>query len=101
MPSRRRDLSLRRTFRQARSRSHGRARRTARVTRQSAGNGIPISSQETIASPTGRRLESIVSVLETHPTPNDMRADYDKRLMLVSGRGNPELAARIASKLDV
>ena len=30
-----------------------------------------------------------------------MRLDYDKRLMLVSGRANPELAARIASKLGV
>ncbi|MGZ4287922.1 MAG: ribose-phosphate diphosphokinase [Solirubrobacteraceae bacterium] len=27
--------------------------------------------------------------------------DYDKRLMVVSGRGNPELAARIAAKLGV
>jgi ribose-phosphate pyrophosphokinase len=30
-----------------------------------------------------------------------MRLDYDKRLMLVSGRANPELAAKIASKLGV
>ncbi|MDQ6607700.1 MAG: ribose-phosphate pyrophosphokinase [Actinomycetota bacterium] len=30
-----------------------------------------------------------------------MRLDYDKRLMLVAGRANPELAARIAGKLDV
>ena len=27
--------------------------------------------------------------------------DYDKRLMLFSGRANPELAARIADKLEV
>ncbi|MDQ6841139.1 MAG: ribose-phosphate pyrophosphokinase [Actinomycetota bacterium] len=30
-----------------------------------------------------------------------MRAEYDKRLMLVSGRANPELAARIGAKLGV
>ena len=30
-----------------------------------------------------------------------MRVGYDKRLMLVSGRANPELAAKIASKLGV
>jgi ribose-phosphate pyrophosphokinase len=42
-----------------------------------------------------------VSVLQTRPTPHDLRIDYDKRLMLVAGRGNPELAARIASKLGV
>ncbi len=42
-----------------------------------------------------------MSVLQTDPTPSDMRLDYDKRLMLVSGRANPELAARIASKLGV
>ncbi|MDQ6834875.1 MAG: ribose-phosphate diphosphokinase [Actinomycetota bacterium] len=30
-----------------------------------------------------------------------MRLDYDKRLMLFSGRGNPELGARIAAKLGV
>ena len=33
--------------------------------------------------------------------PTEMRLDYDKRLMLVSGRANPELAAKIASKLGV
>jgi ribose-phosphate pyrophosphokinase len=42
-----------------------------------------------------------VSVLQTRATPNDLRIDYDKRLMLVSGRGNPELAAKIAAKLGV
>jgi ribose-phosphate pyrophosphokinase len=42
-----------------------------------------------------------VSVLQTRPTPRDLRIDYDKRLMVVSGRGNPELAAKIASKLGV
>ena len=30
-----------------------------------------------------------------------MRREYDKRLMLVSGRANPELAAKIADKLGV
>ena len=30
-----------------------------------------------------------------------MRREYDKRLMLVSGRANPALAAQIADKLGV
>jgi ribose-phosphate pyrophosphokinase len=42
-----------------------------------------------------------MSVLQTSPAPTELRLDYDKRLMLVSGRANPELAARIASKLGV
>ena len=36
-----------------------------------------------------------------HLTTTVLRRDYDKRLMLVSGRANPELAARIADKLGV
>jgi ribose-phosphate pyrophosphokinase len=40
-------------------------------------------------------------MLEQLSVQNDMRLDYDKRLMLVSGRANPELAAKIASKLGV
>jgi ribose-phosphate pyrophosphokinase len=46
-------------------------------------------------------LAGAMSFLETRPVPSDMRLGYDKRLMLVSGRANPELAARIASKLGV
>jgi len=42
-----------------------------------------------------------MSLLQTQPAPTEMRLDYDKRLMLVSGRANPELAAKIASKLGV
>src|SRR5260221_10120813 len=40
-------------------------------------------------------------MLEELPVPSDLRVENDKRLMLVSGRANPELAARIASKLGV
>ncbi len=40
-------------------------------------------------------------MLDELPVPSDLTLDYDKRLMLVSGRANPELAARIASKLGV
>jgi ribose-phosphate pyrophosphokinase len=42
-----------------------------------------------------------MSVLQTRPAPSALRAEYSKRLMLVSGRANPGLAARIASKLGV
>jgi ribose-phosphate pyrophosphokinase len=45
-----------------------------------------------------------MSLLETHPNParpTDLRVEYDKRLMLVSGRANPELAAKIGAKLGV
>ena len=35
------------------------------------------------------------------PSPTDLRVEYSKRLMLVSGRANQGLAARIASKLGV
>jgi ribose-phosphate pyrophosphokinase len=48
-----------------------------------------------------RRLERTLGVVQTHPAATDMRLDYDKRLMLVTGRANPELAAKIASKLGV
>ena len=42
-----------------------------------------------------------MSLLEAHPAPTELELDYRKRLMLFSGRANPTLAARIASKLDV
>jgi ribose-phosphate pyrophosphokinase len=43
-----------------------------------------------------------MSVLETQSTTQTaLEVDYSKRLMLVSGRANPGLAARIASKLGV
>ncbi len=35
------------------------------------------------------------------PAAKELRLDYDKRLMLVAGRANPELAARIGDKLGV
>jgi ribose-phosphate pyrophosphokinase len=54
-----------------------------------------------ILSPGGGRLAGTMSILQTHPGPTDLRVEYDKRLMLVSGRANRELAARIASKLGV
>jgi len=43
-----------------------------------------------------------MSLLETQPTtPTALQADPSKRLMLVSGRANPGLAAKIAAKLGV
>jgi ribose-phosphate pyrophosphokinase len=42
-----------------------------------------------------------MTVLETRPLPRDLELEYNKRLMLVSGRANKALAARIAQKLEV
>ena len=42
-----------------------------------------------------------MSIVHEHPMPGDLRLEYNKRLMLVAGRAHPELAARIAHKLDV
>jgi ribose-phosphate pyrophosphokinase len=42
-----------------------------------------------------------MSALQTRPVPSELQLNYNKRLMLVSGRANPELAARIAAKLGV
>jgi ribose-phosphate pyrophosphokinase len=53
------------------------------------------------SSARGRRLAGTVGVTGARPQPTEMRLDYDKRLMLFSGRGNPELGARIAAKLGV
>jgi ribose-phosphate pyrophosphokinase len=54
-----------------------------------------------ILSPPGRTLGRTVSLLQTRLTPSDLQLEYNKRLMLVAGRANPELAAKIASKLGV
>jgi ribose-phosphate pyrophosphokinase len=55
----------------------------------------------TIASAPESTLEGAMSVLQTSPSATDMRLEYEKRLMVVSGRANPELGAKIASKLGV
>jgi ribose-phosphate pyrophosphokinase len=52
-------------------------------------------------SAVGRTLADQMSILHAQSVPTEMRLAYDKRLMLVSGRSNPELAAKIASKLGV
>ena len=52
------------------------------------------------ASGDGRTLTAEMEVVQTS-TNTMLRRDYDKRLMLVSGRANPALAARIADKLGV
>ena len=40
--------------------------------------------------------------VQTHPAmATSLPIDYDKRLMMISGRANPELAARIADKIGV
>src|SRR5258707_13225169 len=49
-----------------------------------------------------RTMQSAVSLVEPRPTlATSLPIDYDKRLMLFSGRANPELAAKIADKLGV
>ncbi len=42
-----------------------------------------------------------MSLLEEQTAASNLQVDYSKRLMLVSGRANPELASRIADKLGV
>ncbi|MGI8903241.1 MAG: ribose-phosphate diphosphokinase [Solirubrobacteraceae bacterium] len=42
-----------------------------------------------------------MSVLQTRQATSELELAYNKRLLLVSGRANPELAAKIASKLGV
>src|SRR6202023_3028413 len=56
---------------------------------------------DAISSGLPRTLASAMSLLETHLSPNDLEVEYNKRLMLGAGRANPELAAKIASKLGV
>ena len=53
------------------------------------------------SSVTRRTLAGTMSAVHAHSSPSEMRLDYDKRLMLVSGRANPELAAKISAKLEV
>jgi ribose-phosphate pyrophosphokinase len=54
-----------------------------------------------IPSAPPRTLAGTMTVLETRPLPRDLELEYNKRLMLVSGRANRELAAKIGSKLGV
>src|SRR6202022_2665597 len=42
-----------------------------------------------------------MSAVDTRPQGTSLDIGYDKRLMLFSGRANPELAAKIAGKLNV
>jgi ribose-phosphate pyrophosphokinase len=53
------------------------------------------------SSPIGRTLIGEMGVVQTQSANTVLRREYDKRLMLVSGRANPMLAARIADKLGV
>ena len=55
----------------------------------------------TESSAAGRTLPDTMGVVESHTAPTMIRREYDKRLMLVAGRANPELAAKIADKLGV
>jgi ribose-phosphate pyrophosphokinase len=53
------------------------------------------------SSPVGRTLIGEMGVVQTQSANTVLRREYDKRLMLVSGRANPVLAGRIADKLGV
>jgi ribose-phosphate pyrophosphokinase len=53
------------------------------------------------SSPVARTLTGEMGVVQTQSANTVLRREYDKRLMLVSGRANPLLAARIADKLGV
>jgi ribose-phosphate pyrophosphokinase len=53
------------------------------------------------SSPVARTLIGEMGVVQTQGANTVLRREYDKRLMLVSGRANPMLAARIADKLGV
>src|ERR1700727_2512791 len=95
-------------FRRARLASRGRAGRTSAATRSAAAGAKRAARTEARAamrtaetSASERRLAGTLGVVETRSAPTAMRVEYDKRLMLVSGRANPELAAKIASKLGV
>ena len=60
-----------------------------------------MSSVDVTSAPV-RTLRRAVSALDPHPLPaTSLELAYGKRLMLFSGRANPELAARIGSKLGV
>jgi ribose-phosphate pyrophosphokinase len=48
-----------------------------------------------------RTLTAEMDAVEPQTTRTVMRREYDKRLMLVTGRANPALAAKIADKLGV
>jgi ribose-phosphate pyrophosphokinase len=48
-----------------------------------------------------RTLTAEMDAVEPQSPRTVMRREYDKRLMLVSGRANPELAAKIADKLGL
>jgi ribose-phosphate pyrophosphokinase len=54
-----------------------------------------------ISSAPERRLGRTVSLLQPRLGSSELELEYNKRLMLVSGRANRELAAKIASKLGV
>ena len=55
-----------------------------------------------MTSPPRHTLAEPVSALEPHvASATSLPLEYNKRLMVFSGRANPELAARIAGKLDV
>src|SRR6478752_9103144 len=54
-----------------------------------------------MASAQAITMDGNVSTTRTMPVATSLPIDYDKRLMLFSGRANPELAAKIGSKLGV
>ena len=89
-----------------RRRAAGRAGHRARAPAQRRGLRRAGSSQRAmttrVTSAPARTLRHAVSALDPHPAPaTSLEVEYGKRLMLFSGRANPELAAKIAGKLGV
>src|SRR5947209_3256552 len=73
-------------------------------TRVDSGTTKPVPpewSRQAHPSPAGPKLDRTMSLLETRPAPSELEVEARKRLMLFSGRANPNLAAKIGSKLGV
>src|SRR5579875_3656077 len=95
--------------RRARARGRPRLAIAAEPGRRLAARAVSEAAGELDGEPLRQRLGvdwRQMSMLQARSAPSalrapDLRLDYDKRLMLASGRANPELAARIADKLGV
>src|SRR5579863_2188687 len=93
---RRLDRSSPVTFRRGRSRLRALASASSNATPSAAR-----TADSAAFGPVGRLDSKWMSVTESQPAITFLPIDYDKRLMLFSGRATGDLAARIAAKLGV